>query len=191
MEYVTDFADQAVMLPLAATVALALALSGWWRGCGAWVLCVVAVLGTIAVLKYVFYACSNVLGSSGISSPSGHTAAAAMIMGGATVMLLRERVPGWVLAALPVALAVVFAISRIVVHAHTVPEVIVGGIIGLIGTACLYGVAGPRPAGRRWPAVLAAALVLVGLHGLRLHAETTLHNFALFTWLPLPAICRI
>ncbi len=190
MAFLTDFADQAVMLPLAAVIGLMLALSGWWRGCAAWSFAVVGVLGTIALLKYVFFACFSILGASGIHSPSGHTAAAGMIMGGGLVLFLRSRLPAAALATIPVSFAVLFGLSRLAVHAHSVPEVLLGGAIGLAGVAVLALLAGPRPPARGWPAALAAVAVLVGLHGLRLHAEAALHGFALFTWLPLPTECH-
>jgi hypothetical protein len=191
MKFLTDFADQAVMLPLAAAITLALALSGWWRGCAAWVVAVAGVLATIGVLKVLFFACFNVLGFTGIHSPSGHTASAAVIMGGALVLFLRGRVPLVVLALIPLSLAILFGITRLAVHAHSVPEVIVGGGIGLIGAATLAVLAGPRPAVPGWPAALAAAGILVGLHGLRLGAESALHSMALLNWLPLPEVCRV
>ena len=190
MQFLTDFADQAVLLPLAAVIALALALSGWWRGCGAWLVAVVGVLGAMAVAKYVFFACSRLLGDSGINSPSGHTAASAVIMGGALVLFLRGRVPLWLLAALPVAVAVLVGLTRLAVHAHSVPEVLAGGAVGLAGVAVLAVLAGPRPSLPGWPAALAAIAVLAGLHGLHLQAESALHSFTPFGWLPLPATCR-
>jgi hypothetical protein len=39
MKFVTDFADQAVVLPLALTICLALAVAGWRRGALAWARC--------------------------------------------------------------------------------------------------------------------------------------------------------
>ena len=190
MQFLTDFADQAVLLPLAAAIGLALALAGWWRGCGAWVVAVSGVLGSVAVLKYVFYACFNLLGVTAIHSPSGHTAASAVIMGGGLVLFLRGRVPPVLLAAIPVAVAVVFGISRLAVHAHSVPEVLAGGAVGLAGTAGLAWLAGPHPPVPGWPASLAAVAVLTILHGLHLHAETALHDTGLFWWLPLPSACH-
>jgi hypothetical protein len=89
-----------------------------------------------------------------------------------------------------VLLALLFGITRLAVHAHSVPEVVVGGVVGLAGAGALAVLAGPRPAVRSWPAALASVCILIGLHGLRLHAESALHGFALFSWLPLPTICR-
>ena len=178
------------MLPLAVAIGLALALSGWWRGCAAWGVAVVGVLGTMAVLKVAFFACAKLLGDTGIHSPSGHTASAAVIMGGALILFLRGRLPVVVLALIPLSLAILFGITRLSVHAHSLPEVIVGGCIGLAGAAALAVLAGPRPPAPGWPAALAAIAILVGLHGMRLHAESMLHSWTSFSWLPLPAMCR-
>ena len=83
-----------------------------------------------------------------------------------------------------------FGISRLAVHAHTVPEVLAGGAIGLAGAGALAWLAGPRPPARRWPASVAAIALLAALHGVHLHAETALHEGGLFRWLPLPAACH-
>ena len=190
MQFLTDFADQAVMLPLALLVAAALALSGWWRGLAAWLVAVVGVLGTMAVLKYLFFACAGPFDGTGIRSPSGHTAAAAVIGGGLCVLLLRGRLPGWALAAIPPAFAVVFGITRLAVHVHDVPEVLLGAAVGLAGAASLVALAGPQPALRRWPITVGAVLIAILCHGTRLQAEGAVHHFALFTWLPLPTICH-
>ena len=178
------------MLPLAALICLILALSGWWRGCAAWIVSVVGVLGGMGLLKYVFFTCSPLLGATGIASPSGHTAAAAIIMGGGLVLFLRDRVPGLVLAAIPIGFAVLIGITRLAVHAHSVPEVLLGGAVGLAGAGLLAVLAGPRPPTRGWPAAVGAVVVLIGLHGVRLNAETSLHHLGLLAWLPLPAVCR-
>ncbi len=191
MQFLTDFADQAVMLPVAAVVAIGLALSAWWRGLFAWIVAVVGMLGTMSLLKYIFYTCSVPLAVTGIHSPSGHTAASAAIYGGGLLLLLRGRLPAPVLAAIPLALAVVFGVTRLAVHAHDVAEVLVGGAVGLATAAVLAALAGPRPPLRVWPTAIGALIIVVCLHGVRLQAETTIHRFVLFQWLPLPAVCRV
>ncbi len=178
------------MLPVAVMVAIGLALSGWWRGLAAWLGVVVGVLGTMAFLKYLFFACAGPFEGTGIHSPSGHTAASSAIYGGLALLLLRGRAPPAVLAAIPLAIAAVFGVSRLAVHAHTPPEVLAGAAVGLTGAAMLALSSGLRPAMRAWPIVAAVVVVALVCHGLRLQAESMVHNFALFTWLPLPAMCR-
>jgi membrane-associated phospholipid phosphatase len=191
LNYLTDLADQAVMLPVAALIALGLAVSRWWRGLGAWVFAVVGMLGTMAVLKYVFYTCVPLWQDTGIRSPSGHTAASATIYGGVLVLLLRDRLRPALLALIPVTIAVLFAITRLVLHAHDVAEVVAGGAVGLVSVTVLVLLAGPRPAALPvWPVAVLATGSILWFHGVRLPAEAAIHNFALFTWLPLPAVCR-
>ena len=190
MEFLTDFADQAVAMPLAAVVAFGLALCGWWRGLLAWLLVVPGVLGLMGFLKFLFYSCAT-LDVTGIHSPSGHTSVAAAIYGGMLVLLLRGRLPDAVVFAIPPALAIVVGITRVAVHAHVPIEVVVGGAVGLVGAAMLAVLAGPRPPLRRnWPIWLGATVVVVIFHGIRLHLEDVAHHFWLYAWLPLPALCH-
>ncbi len=191
MQFLTDFADQAVMLPVFALVAIGLAISGWYRGVFAWLLAIGGALGTIGLLKYLFYACGSVLGSTGIHSPSGHTGATAAVYGGGLLLLLRGRVRTIWLVALPVTLALIIGFSRVEVGAHVPVETVVGGGVGLLGAALLVVLAGPRPQLRAWPIALSCLLTIAVCHGLRFNAEGIVHHFALFTWLPLPAVCRV
>ena len=188
MTFLTDFADQAVVLPVALTVAVVLALFGWRRGALAWL---VAVLGTLAVmlgLKLLFGACGGLIPGSEVHSPSGHTAAAAVTYGG--IALLLGASAGAALAT-AFASAVLFGVSRVALGFHSVPEVIVGGLIGLAGALLLVRIAGPPPAGRRNAMLIATLLVaLVLFHGAHVQAETAIGRLArlLELW-PLSA-CR-
>ena len=190
MEFLTDFADEAVILPLAAIVAILLAVLGWWRGALAWALTVGSVLALLGLLKIVFIACAGPLAGLGIHSPSGHTAASAVAYGGMLLLFGRGRLPVPVLLAGPPAIAVVFGVSRLVLHAHSLPEVILGGVVGVAGAAALLPLAGPQPTLRRWPVAFATVAVMAGFHGFRLQAEQVIHSIALLSWLPLAAMCR-
>ena len=191
MQFLTDFGDQAVVLPIFIVVAISLVLSHWYRGLAAWLFAVGGALGTIGLLKYIFYACSSVLGSSGIHSPSGHTGATAAVYGGGLLLLLRGRVTTVWLVVIPVVLAGLIGFSRVRVGAHVPIESVLGGAVGLVGAALVVMLAGPRPAVRAWPVAMAALVTVVLFHGIRLNAENIVHHFTLFTWLPLPAVCRV
>ncbi len=190
MEFLTDFADQAVLLPVALLFAASLAVMRWWRGLAAWLAAVTGVLGTMALLKYVCFACAVPLAFTGIRSPSGHTAASAMIYGGGLALLLRGRASpiGW--AALPLAVAGLFGLTRIAVGAHDWQEVLAGAAVGLAGAAALLALAGPRPPMRTAWIGAAVLLLAMGLHGTRLSAEAMIHRSSLLVWLPLPPACR-
>lgn len=167
VQYITDFADQAVLLPMVAAITFALAAQGWRRGALAWLGAVSATFAVMLALKLVFLACSPVLWPMGIHSPSGHVAAATVVAGG-LAMLLRRR-PGILPTA---ALAgMVIAISRLLLYVHSLPEVVLGAAVGLAGTAALVRLAGPVPQLKAKPLVAAVVLTAFVFHGLRLPAE--------------------
>lgn len=172
MTFLTDFADQAVLLPVALTVAIVLALSGWRRGALAWIAAVLGTMGVMLALKLVFAACGDAMPVLGINSPSGHTAAAAMTYGGVAAVL---GASGALVLALSGGAAVLFGISRIAIGAHSLPEVVVGAIAGVIGAVLVARLAGPRPARLRGAVLLVALIAVLALfHGVHLHAEPTI-----------------
>lgn len=167
MKFVTDFADGAVMLPLAAVVALALLLLGWRRGAIAWVATIASMLALMLVLKLLG---DWALGSFGLRSPSGHTAAAGAMYGGIVALLVARSSAGAALTAL--ACCVTIAATRIGLGAHSLPEVLLGGLVGVVATVVLRRMAGPRPPtlDRRRLALVVAAAALA-LHGQHLSLE--------------------
>jgi membrane-associated phospholipid phosphatase len=190
MLFLTDFADQAVVLPVAATVLFTLLVLGWRRGALAWAGCVGGVLATMLALKLVTFACIWRAPWTGLKSPSGHTATAAIVYGGLLALFFRRNAAGALIAAVAGgAFALVFGLSRIALHVHTVPDVIVGALIGTAGAAALRWLAGERPEGLSSPRLAFAALVvMVIFHGHRLEAETRIRWLALDVW-PL-TLCR-
>jgi membrane-associated phospholipid phosphatase len=174
MTFLTDFADQAVMLPVVLAVAIVLAAMGWWRGALAW-LCVIAVtFGGVLALKFGFLACRPVFGPWSIESPSGHTAAASVVAGSLAALLTGKRLAGLGVALLA---AVVFGMSRLVLGFHSVPEVLIGAILGVAGATIVSHFAGPPPARRPVHVVVAVTLlVALLLHGVRLPAEAAIRH---------------
>ena len=200
MRFLTDFGDQAVVLPLAATIATMLLLLGWWRGAIGWMLAVPATFAVVLSLKIVFYACHDALPDLGIHSPSGHTASATVVYGG-LLALLGERGPGrsrtrmtrhlLLMALAALLLAVVFGYSRVDLGVHTVPDVLVGGAVGILGAVLFVTLAGQPPAGfRRWALGAVVLLVAVVFHGRELHAEEAIQRMAISYWWPFIAACR-
>jgi membrane-associated phospholipid phosphatase len=172
VRFLTDFADQAVLLPLALVVAVCLACTGWWRGLGAWLVGVGGTLGLMFVLKVVFIACGP---PHLLRTPSGHTAAAAVICGGLMAVLAGRR--RW---AVPVAIlaAAVIGATRLLLHAHLPREVVVGGLAGIGGAWLVAALSGPLPEFGRRRIALAALVVAMVLHGLRLPAEAEIRGLA-------------
>jgi membrane-associated phospholipid phosphatase len=175
MTFLTDFADQAVVLPVAAAVAIVLAAQGWRRGALAWIAVVGITLGVILVLKVGFLACAPVFSPMELHSPSGHTAAASVVAGG--IMAL---VAGRLRAVLFVAFlaAVVIGSSRLELGFHSAPEVVIGALTGVAGAALLSYLAGPPPSRRPVPLLVVAFVVAMLLHGMRLPAEAAIWRFS-------------
>jgi membrane-associated phospholipid phosphatase len=143
MQTITDFADLAVVLPLAACVTVWLALSGWRRGAALWVTMFAALLALMLALKLIFLGCAPA--GSPISSPSGHTASATYVFGGVVVFMLRGH-KAWAFAA-AIVFAALFGVSRVALHAHSLPEVFLGAGAGLGALALFALLAGPTPSG--------------------------------------------
>jgi membrane-associated phospholipid phosphatase len=185
--FITDLADQAVVLPLVLAIGIALLAQGWRRGAAAWAAAVVATFAVMLALKVVFLACSHSFGTIDIRTPSGHVAAAAVVTGGLAALLLRRRA-----SVLPVAIlaATVVGVSRLVLGAHSLPEVVLGAIVGLAGALVLPLLAGPPPTGLdvRRIAIIAAAIVVV-FHGLHFPAEAHIRSTA-YRLAHMLAICQ-
>ncbi len=171
MLFVSDFADQAVMLPLAIVVAVVLVVVGWWRGLAAWLLIIGSVFGLMLGLKAGLVALSENYGSDYSMSPSGHAAAASVMYGGLAVLLFRGKVSFAVIACVPLVAALIVGYSRVSLGAHSVGEVIAGAVVGCAGVAALAVAAGPRPTFTSWPLVVASCCTVMALHGLHLPAE--------------------
>jgi membrane-associated phospholipid phosphatase len=175
MRVLTDFADQAVVLPLIAVIALMLGVLGWARGSLAWLCAVGGSFIAVLVLKLVLATCGPAFDMATLRSPSGHTAAAAVIAGGIAVMLGRGRAEVAGLAVLGVLL---IGTTRVALGLHSVAEVTVGGVLGVLGALGFAWLAGRPPALRlRW---LFGAVVVVALllHGRHLDAETRIRAVA-------------
>lgn len=185
IRYLTDFADQAVILPLIAGVGLLLWTSGWRRGAIVWCLGTGATLGLMLVLKLGFRACGpELFGTSSVQSPSGHTAAAGVVYG--TILgFINTRLGGRQAARVLIVLAVVVLIgaSRVLLGAHTPAEAMIGGAIGILAAQAILHVAG-EPTGRRSVTLsLLPILVLpLLLHGLHVPAEEQIRLHAFGMW---------
>ena len=187
MTFLTEFADQAVILPLAMAVALLLAAGFWWRGAIAWIACVGGTLGTIGVGKLVLAACGPLHFGDVLQSPSGHTASATIVYGGLLGLAWRHIRPAQNMAPISAALAiaVVIGITRVVLNTHSWPEVVVGGWVGCVGVWLLLALAGQPPSTLRPARLAVVVMVIVALmHGTHLRAEANIQELGRrFAWL--------
>lgn len=179
MWFLTDFADQAVVMPLAAAVAVAIWLSGWRRGALAWALTVALTFAAVAAAKIAVFAFGTPDSLPGLQSPSGHTASAALIYGGLVAMLANRTAPQLRTILVAVLFAVTIGFTRLSLEVHTRADVMVGAAIGITGAMMLSWLAGERPEAMklRLPAGAVAVVILL-FHGLHMPAEVWLHAAA-------------
>lgn len=192
MGFLTDFADQAVVLPLLATITVTLGWLGWWRGSFAWLAAGGGTLIIVLILKLAFIACGGLLPEMDIHSPSGHTAAAAVVTGGfVTLGGKRAGVRAGIAMLVAVGGAAVFGMSRLALGLHTLPEVVLGGFIGIFGALLLTWLAGPIPERLRTRRLIWTLLTVALLfHGFHLRAEAKiLHAAAIIRIWPF-SLCR-
>ncbi len=199
IKFVTDFADQAVILPLAALTAIVLATGGWRRAAIAWLAVVAGTLGLMMVLKMVFAACGHYVTENGPISPSGHTAAAAAVYGGLLAMAARVMAPRmfaspmftsqgmagqtWLPLVCAVAVACLIGATRLTLGVHTILDVLIGAAVGMAGATAFVGLAGPPPPGLRFaPLVPVVLAVFVIFHGFHLPAEAAIRNVSSHVW---------
>ena len=188
MTFVTDFADQAVVLPVVLAIAALLAAQGWRWVAAAWLLVTGATFGAVLALKLACLACPNAFTPLHLFSPSGHTAAATLLAGGLTLLLGASR-----RLVLPVAgfAAVGIGSTRLALHVHTVPEVLVGAMLGLAGITALLLLAGAPPRLRPARLLGVVALVAILFHGFHLPAEAAIRRAAWHAERWLPTACRV
>ena len=192
MEFFTDFADQAVVLPLTAAIAATLALLGWQRGALAWLVAIGGTFGLMLLLKLLFLACGQLVPEVHVRTPSGHTASAAIIVGGLIALsgLGSEKRVAVAIASAVLA-AILFGFSRLSLGKHTLSEVVIGGLVGSAGAVLLVWLAGRPPDRLRTDRLAAVVLAVVILfHGFHLPAEAQIYRTAslLRVW-PL-SVCR-
>jgi membrane-associated phospholipid phosphatase len=183
--FITDFGDTAVTVPLAILMLCFLVIAKEWRLALAWALAILGCAGVIGGLKLILDACGSSIATSGLGSPSGHTAMSAAVYGGFAAVVGVNLAPPARAALVVGAVALIVAIplSRVVLHAHTSIEVVVGLAVGLpaaaiiiLATLAIRREQLPIP----WLAAAAFGLVLL-FHGKRWPAELEIHHLA--TWL--------
>jgi len=178
VQWFSDFADQAIILPLSAVVAIMLGFQRHWRAAAAWVVAVGAVLSVMLVLKLLAGACGWQHPNIDIESPSGHTASAAMVYGGLFVLFGKSAAKLWKSITFTTIVAALFGISRVILHDHSPPEVLVGAIVGIAGTVILYFARGTDINRISLPLIASFALIFCVAHGTRLPAEKQVRSFA-------------
>jgi membrane-associated phospholipid phosphatase len=179
---ITNFADQAVVLPLSAVILLVFAFMQWWRGAIAWSAVVGSAFALILLFKLRFFACDQVLPGALVRNPSGHTAAAAVVYGGLAITIVRSK---WTMdrslipiaAAISALIAVVIGASRIRLDKHSMLEVLIGASIGIAGAVSFALLAGPPKGNPRFRRrLLLVVLVIAVFYGVQMPVEHRLES---------------
>lgn len=179
--FLTGFADEAVIIPLSIVMACLLFGLGWRRGAYAWLISVTATLAMIVLLKYVFYVLSGLVDFGiDLRSPSAHTAAGALVYGSMIALILRGHAAGRkTIIAISLLGAVFFGITRLLVFAHTMAEVVIGTVLGVTGALLFARLSGRMPSDfARLPLALAAVVTISIFHGHHWKAENFIRTGA-------------
>jgi len=176
MRTITDFGNLAVLLPLVAVVTVWLGAIRQPRVLLWWLLAAALCIGATAVLKVYFFVCPPL---TDLHNPSGHTSLSTLVYGALT-LAVASVVTGWqrvAVMALGAAFIAAIGLSRVVVQEHSIPEVVLGSLIGGAALALFARQLWPRiPAEPRLQAMLVTCVALmVLLNGHDLRAEDMLH----------------
>lgn len=176
---ITDCGDLAILLPLAAV------LTGWVllvrqpSILKMWLAALALCIGGTAILKIYFFACPPL---SDLHSPSGHTSLSTLIYGALTLAIAANLKDWrrWLVVIAGTMFVVSIGVSRIIVQAHSIPEVLLGSVLG-IGALSVFVVTylGDVPA-RTYigPLITVSVIVVILLNGHELRAEEFLHRIA-------------
>ncbi len=177
--FVTDFADQAVLIPSAIAVAVGFGAARWYRGALAWSGVLACTWVGILALKLACLLCDS-LWVEGLHSPSGHTAGAAAAAGGFFGLIVRRQGGHWRWTVpISAGLATAIGLSRLALHVHTGLDVLVAGVVGVVSATVLVMLAGPPPPRLRLsPIITALAVMILLLHGSQASAEATIQRIA-------------
>jgi membrane-associated phospholipid phosphatase len=183
-QFVTDFGDSAVTLPLAAVTVLFLLLSNWPRAAAALAVSLAAGGLAIALLKLALQSCGERLLETTLVNPSGHVVTSVMTYGALAALLGRpfSRWRRWTVHAVFVLLIGAIALSRLALYAHNLGEVLAGFTVGLGALALFHRLRGePVPGGLKVSRLaLSALLVTVAMHGTRWPIEEEIRSMVAF-----------
>ena len=174
----TGTGDLAVLAPLIAILSVWLLLSRQMVSLCWWGLAVAICAGTTGILKIYFYVCPL---AADFSNPSGHTSLSTLVYGALTVLIAKSLL-GWrryLVAAGGLALVFSIGISRLLLQEHSLPEVLVGWLIGSATLWIFARAFHPRGYPYLRSLVAACAIITVSLTGQEVRAENLLHALGL------------
>jgi len=165
-QFITDFGDASVTLPIATFVLIYLLWNKRWQVAFAWGLAVTGCGVSLVLIKLALRSCAQNWANSQFVSASGHAAMSATIYGGFILLFGAARRPS--LVALVFAMVAAIALSRVILGVHRPLEVVAGLAIGTAAILLLDQARGSdrRPSPMLFPfgGVLAVAVLMHGDH---------------------------
>jgi membrane-associated phospholipid phosphatase len=180
---ITAFGSVGVMAPVAAAVAAWLMLGYRWKYAFSWVALLGAASGLVALTKIAFIGWGIGVRNLDFTGISGHALMSTAVLPVAFFVALLPARHGWrafgVLAGL--LLGVLVGMSRVVLHAHSVSEVVAGCALGAVVALSFVRIAWRAESGKLSPAPVAASLaaVVVALHGVPVPTQHWITEIAL------------
>jgi membrane-associated phospholipid phosphatase len=181
--FMTALGSVGVMGPVALIVAAWLALGYRWKYAGAWLALLGAASGLVALSKIAFIGWGIGVRHLDFTGISGHALMSTAVLPVAIfVALLPTR--GAVRAigvALGLMLGIWVGVSRVVLDAHSVSEVVAGCALGAVVALAFVWIAWRAESGKLAPAPVAASLavVVVALHGVPVPTQHWITEIAL------------
>lgn len=178
MQTLTGTGDLAVLAPLIGILSVWLLMTRQLAALGWWSAAVAICAGGTAILKVYLYVCPL---AEDFHNPSGHTSLSTLVYGALTLLVVRS-VSGWrryFVALLGGAAVISIGMSRILVQAHSLPEVLVGWLIGLFTLWLFARAFEVREYRYLRGLIVACAIVIVSLTGQEVRAENLLHALGL------------
>jgi hypothetical protein len=149
VDFLSDFADESVIIPLSMVIGLVLWLLGWRKGCYGWLIAVFGTLSGIVLSKLFFYFLTGfrfIHLPINLISPSSHAAAGSLVYGSLLALLLRGGRAGMRTALVTSGLfALFFSLTRLELGVHTRSEVLFGSLLGMAGAVAFVRIAGKMP----------------------------------------------
>lgn len=131
--WITNLADTGVVLPLSLLLAIMLWYLESLRSAWIFARALIVLLMVMTILKVVFISCGHAIGA-GIISPSGHSSLGSFFYGTLGI-LLWAKLKDWrgiLTGTILILLILAIAISRYLLGAHNVQEILVGTSMGIL-----------------------------------------------------------
>lgn len=165
--YFTKLADTNVLMPLAFLLAAWLACLRRWREAALWLFLFCGGLAIVAATKIAYIGWGIGIASLDFTGISGHAMRAAAVAPVIGFLSLQSRRRTAIVTTLLVSIAfsIAIAVSRLILHQHSISEVVSGVLLGSIVAAGFLNWSQHRRI-TRWNIGLSTACALIAIAGL-------------------------